>query len=140
MKNYNNSKIYKIQKIGGTDNDLVYIGTTTYDLLSKAMASHVINYKRFINQKKCNNVGSKIIFNKYGVKNCEIVLIEAVNCNNVNELKATENKYHKIFKSVKTNSIYEKENNYNEEILNEDILEKYKRQHLLVLENNKQKN
>ena len=140
MKNYNNSKIYKIQKIGGTDDDLVYIGTTTYDLLSKAMAGHVKNYKRFIKEKKCNNLGSKIIFNKYGVKNCEIVLIEAVNCNNINELKATENNYHKIFKSVKTNSIYENKNDLNEETLNEDISKKYKRQHLLVLENNKQKN
>jgi hypothetical protein len=90
MVNYGKSKIYKIQKIGGDSE--IYIGSTTKDYLSQRMDKHRSGYKywklghgRFITSFK--------LFDLYGVENCEIVLLECVNCNSKDELRAREGFY-----------------------------------------------
>ena len=90
MVNYSNSKIYKIQRVGGDSE--IYIGSTTKDYLSQRMDKHRSNYrcwkrdnKRFVNAFR--------IFDLYGVENCEIVLLENVDCKSKDELRAREGYY-----------------------------------------------
>lgn len=83
MVNYNLGKIYKIKcNITGQ----IYIGSTCEKTLSRRLSGHVRNYKDYLNGKY-NNVSSfKIIENG----DYYIVLLESVNCENNDELKARE--------------------------------------------------
>jgi len=98
MVNYGNGKIYKIQKIGGSDE--IYIGSTTKQYLSQRMDTHRKDYKRWKDGKR-NFVSSFTIFEKYGIDNCEIILVENVNCNTKDELHKKEAEYIKL----NTNSV-----------------------------------
>ncbi len=40
------------------------------------------------------------LFNKYGIENCKIFLLETYNCNDINELRAKEGEYIKKFKCI----------------------------------------
>ena len=53
------------------------------------MANHIASYKRW-KDGKCNFTTSGTLFEKYGVENCHIVLLECVNANNKDELFARE--------------------------------------------------
>jgi hypothetical protein len=86
MVNYGKGKIYKIQKIGG--NSEIYIGSTTKDYLSQRMDKHRSGYRNWAIGTK--GLTSYKIFDLYGVENCEIVLLESVNCNTKDELHARE--------------------------------------------------
>jgi hypothetical protein len=87
MVNYGKSKIYKIQKIGGDSE--IYIGSTTKDYLSQRMDKHRSNYKCWKRGAK-KFITSFKLFDLYGVENCEIILLESVNCNSNDELRARE--------------------------------------------------
>ena len=91
MVNYSNGKIYKIQKIGG--NAEIYIGSTTKQYLSQRMEKHRSDYKRFKSGKIIKNISSFEIFDKYGDENCEIVLIESVQCDTKDELLQHERRH-----------------------------------------------
>lgn len=84
--NYNNGKIYKIVPNQG---DEVYIGSTTRDRLCQRMEGHRSAYFRFKNGKG-GKITSCDLFDKYGIENCEIELIELVNCNSKDELHVRE--------------------------------------------------
>jgi hypothetical protein len=92
MVNYANGKIYKIEPIVEHDEGDIYIGSTTKLYLSQRFEKHRSDYKGW----KLGN-GSKItsfnIFDKYGVENCEMYLIENVNAKSKDELRAKEG-YH----------------------------------------------
>jgi hypothetical protein len=90
MVNYGKGKIYKIQKIGG--NSEIYIGSTTKDYLSQRMDKHRSNYKCWKRDGK-RFVNAFRLFDLYGVENCEIVLLESINCNTKDELRAREGFY-----------------------------------------------
>lgn len=92
MTNYNNSKIYKIIPNITDDNNDVYIGSTTKKYLCERMASHRNSYKRW-KEAKTNKTFSFLLFDKYGVENCKIVLIEEIKCNSKDELRAKEAEY-----------------------------------------------
>tara|TARA_R110000868_G_C10487860_1_gene729927 strand:+ start:23 stop:586 length:564 start_codon:yes stop_codon:yes gene_type:complete len=83
MTNYNNGQIYKIQRKGGSKDN--YIGSTTKKYLSERMAGH-----RYAYEKKTQTCSSGILFDKYGIDNCEIVLIEKYPCNSKDELTRQE--------------------------------------------------
>ena len=85
--NYNNGKIYKIVPKSGEDE--AYIGSTTKERLCQRMQQHRSQYVRYKNGNGCK-VTSYELFDKYGVDNCEIVLIELVNCNSKDELHIRE--------------------------------------------------
>lgn len=85
MVNYANGKIYKICSIN--DEYECYIGSTTLRL-SVRMAKH---RHEFIN--KSNGPNSKILFDKYGIENCKIVLITKFPCTCKEELHAEEAKH-----------------------------------------------
>jgi hypothetical protein len=88
MVNYNNGKIYKIEAINGEEGD-IYIGSTTKDLLSQRMSKHRSDYKRW-KLNEINKTTSYILFEKYGMENCRIVLIENVNAISKDELLSHE--------------------------------------------------
>jgi len=128
MVNYGKSKIYKIQKIGGDSE--IYIGSTTKDYLSQRMEYHRSRYKRWRHWigGTTDFITSFKLFDLYGLKNCEIVLLENVNCNSKDELKArvglhiqANNCVNKHFKKDKHIKLLEKQKE-------ETLLEKIKKQ------------
>jgi hypothetical protein len=98
MANYQNGKIYKIEALNGEEGD-VYIGSTCKQYLSQRMDKHRSDYASW---KKGNrsNITSYILFEKYGVENCIIVLIETSPCNTRDELFSREAFYIKSMKCV----------------------------------------
>jgi len=88
MPSYSEGKIYKI--IADTEEEfLPYIGSTIQKL-SKRMTQHRDNYKLFTEGK--DRIRSKAcdLFQKFGVKNCHIILIENYPCNTIEELTSRE--------------------------------------------------
>ena len=82
MTKYDNGKIYKIESDLG---DLIYIGSTTKERLSSRLAQHVYVYRNkpkdgALKKGKSPNYTSTILFDKYGVENCKIILIENYSC------------------------------------------------------------
>ena len=98
-KDYSKGKIYKIEPICEYDEGDIYIGSTTKDYLSQRMVNHRLDYNRW---KRMNRklVTSYNIFDKYGIDNCQIILLESVNANDFNELVAREAHYIKSLKCV----------------------------------------
>ncbi len=84
---YKNGKIYMIRSKCGPE---YYIGSTAYITLSQRFTKH----KTKFNCGKINET-SKILFEKYGVENCYIELLEAYPCNSKTELEAREGYYHR---------------------------------------------
>ena len=99
MVNYSNGKVYKIEPINGDDGD-VYFGSTTKQYLSQRMDSHRNNYKSYKNGYKSLLCGSFILFDKYGIENCNIVLLENVNAESKDQLTAREAYYIRNYKCV----------------------------------------
>ena len=100
MKNYNNSKIYKIEPTCEHDEGDIYIGSTTNKLLCQRMASHRCEYKKYKDGSCNSKVMSFDIFDKYGLDNVKIVLIELVNANSKDELILKESEYIRNTKCV----------------------------------------
>ena len=89
MTNYNNGKIYKIEALNGEDGD-IYIGSTTKQYLSQRIAAHKYRYKTWKKLEETNKYMCFDIFDKYGVDNCIITLLETVNSNSKDELLSRE--------------------------------------------------
>jgi hypothetical protein len=89
--NYQNSKIYKIEPICDHEDDEVYYGSTT-QLLCKRMSHHREHYRRYLNGKE-HKITSYDIFDKYGMENCNIYLIEECPCENIEQLRKKEGEY-----------------------------------------------
>jgi adenylate kinase family enzyme len=89
MVNYANSKVYKIWS---TQNNKIYVGSTTKQYLSQRMDVHRSQYKRW-KDGKFNNITSFLIFDECGLENCFIELLEAKECKSKDELHQLEGKY-----------------------------------------------
>lgn len=89
MNKYENGKIYKIEAINGDEGD-IYIGSTTEKYLSNRMGKHRNNYKNRKNATKPSIVTAFKLFDKYGIDNCVITLLEIVSCQCIEELLAKE--------------------------------------------------
>ena len=88
MVNYANGKIYKIEPVGGGE---VYIGSTTKKYLSQRFDSHRHDFEGWkLGCKNYTKVSSFEIFDKYGIDNCHIVLLETCPCASKDELRARE--------------------------------------------------
>jgi hypothetical protein len=84
MPDYQQGKVYGIR--GG---DEWYIGSTTGTLYQR-YHGHKTNYKR---RRETNVTTAYILFDKYGVENCSIELIELFPCNTKTELFQRERHY-----------------------------------------------
>lgn len=99
MVNYGNGKIYKIEPIVEHPEEDIYIGSTTKKYLSQRMDEHRSGYKKW-KQGKINKFMVFNLFDKYGIDNCTILLIESVNANSKDELTAREGHYIKTLKCL----------------------------------------
>jgi hypothetical protein len=84
MVNYQNTKIYRIYPSCDHEEGDVYIGSTTKLYLSYRMAIH---------RCSSNTTSSKLLFEKYGVENCKIELLELFPCNSRDEQSAKEGEW-----------------------------------------------
>jgi hypothetical protein len=91
MVNYSNSKIYKIVPTNG--DDICYIGSTTKQYLSQRMDAHRSVFKQWQKNNKAEKTSSVELFDKYGLENCKIVLIENFPCNSKDELEKREGEW-----------------------------------------------
>ena len=82
---YHNGKIYKITDVAYTE---CYIGSTIQPLCNR-MADHRSDYKSY---KNCRKVYcySFMLFDKYGLENCKIELVELFPCQSKAELERRE--------------------------------------------------
>jgi len=99
MVNYSNGKIYKIEPIWDHEEGDIYIGSTTKQYLSQRMDTHRSDYKRWLNGKQ-QLTRSYLIFEKYGLENCTIVLVENVCANSKDELLSRERHYIETLKCI----------------------------------------
>jgi hypothetical protein len=100
MVNYANGKIYMIRPIAEHEEGEVYIGSTTKHYLSDRMFNHRQMYKQYKAGKRIDKYSVFDLFDKYGVDNCSIILIEEVNANSKAELFSREAHYIRITKCV----------------------------------------
>ncbi len=89
VKDYMQSKIYKIYPIIPHDDGDIYIGSTCREYLCQRWGQHTANYKQFKlgHGHLCT---SYVLFDKYGVTNCKCELIEKYPCSNIVELNKRE--------------------------------------------------
>ena len=102
MVNYNNAKIYKIIPMNSDDESDVYFGSTTKEFLSQRMVYHRDDYRKWKNGKH-HYCSIYAMFEKHGVENCKIVLLENVNANSKDEMLAREAYYIRNFKCINKN-------------------------------------
>jgi hypothetical protein len=86
MTDYSKAKIYKIKPKGEHPPEDEYIGSTTKKYLSSRMAGHKYSFNC------ADGRGSSVdgLFNKYGLDECEIELIEEYSCKTKKELLERE--------------------------------------------------
>ena len=110
MISYNNGKIYKIEPVNCEEGD-IYIGSTTKKHLCQRMATHKYMYKQW-KQNKFHKVTSFDLFDKYGLDNVNIILLESVNANSKDELLSRESYYIKTLLCVNKVIPNRKQNEY----------------------------
>lgn len=125
------SKIYKIVPKNGGEYGDVYYGSTSKTDLKDRFARHKHCYSSFKNGKKLSVCASFILFEKYGVENCEIIQIEIYPCDNKKELYKREayfilnNKCVNIAIPISLNNMVYDHDKNKEELKN--IIQKYKK-------------
>ncbi len=99
MTKYNNSKIYKIEPVCEHDDKDVYIGSTTKNYLSERMTHHRYDYKKW-KDGQTRKTTLYELFDKYGLDNCKIILLENVFCEYSDQLRAKEASYIKTMNCI----------------------------------------
>jgi adenylate kinase family enzyme len=133
MVNYNNGKIYKIEPIVDHEEDEIYIGSTTKQYLSQRMDSHRNDYRFVQSGKRTSKCSACILFDKYKIENCQIVLLETVQANSKDELLARERFYIQQMKCInkivpgRTDKEYRKDNEENIKAKHKEYREKNKK-------------
>ena len=100
MVNYSKGKIYKIEPICDHDEGDIYIGSTTKQYLSQRMEYHRRDYKKYKKGDLKRIMTSFKLFDKYGLDNCDIVLLEFVNATCKEDLHKKEAHYIKSMRCV----------------------------------------
>ena len=85
---YQNGKIYKIVDVGYNEQ---YFGSTTVEL-STRMSRHRAKYREY-NKTQKSFYSSFILFDKYGIENCKIELVEIYPCDSKDELTRKEGQW-----------------------------------------------
>ena len=98
-KDYSQGKIYKIEPTVEHDEGDIYIGSTTKKYLSQRMTAHRSCYNLWRDGKH-HFLTSYVLFDKYGIENCSIVLLENLHASNFDELASREAYHIKTLKCV----------------------------------------
>ncbi len=93
MVNYSLGKVYKVEPMSGGEEGDVYIGSTALPRLSTRMAGHRSTYRWWKSGKNVGKLSSYDLFDKYGVTNCQITLIESISAETKEQLLACERKW-----------------------------------------------
>jgi len=94
MPDYTRGKIYKIVPFVECEDGDVYFGSTTKKTLAERMTKHRSDYKAWNSKKQyANNMTTFKLFDKYGVENCKIILVESFPCKTKDELTQRESHY-----------------------------------------------
>ena len=93
MVDYSRGKIYRIVPNCEHDPQEQYIGSTTKQRLSDRMSQHRIDYRRHNDGRRKGFTTSFTLFEKYGVENCSIILIENIHANSKEELFKKEREH-----------------------------------------------
>jgi hypothetical protein len=88
-RNYENSSIYMIEPTCVYDEGDIYYGSTIQKYITTRFGGHKKSYKQWLNGNK-SFTSSYLLFEKYGVDNCKIVLVETFSCKSKYELQARE--------------------------------------------------
>jgi hypothetical protein len=86
---YSQGKVYKIQPIVEHEEGDIYIGSTCCKYLSQRLKAHRHHYKEWKKGRR-GLTTSFNLFERYGVENCQILLLESVCCDDINELTSRE--------------------------------------------------
>ena len=124
---YNNSKIYKIESLNGEVGD-IYIGSSKKQYLSSRLAEHKCLYKRWLDGKG-NKCTSFKIFEKYGVDNVKIKLIENVNVNVKEELLNRESYFIQSLACINKNIPNRTKKEWRED--NKEVIKEYHKKYYL---------
>jgi ribosome-interacting GTPase 1 len=122
VNKYENGKIYKIHPICNHDESDIYIGSTSENYLSVRFSRHKSAYK----YKKIATSSFKL-FDKYGIENCVITLLEPVNCRSKEELLARERFYIQSMKCVNKSIPLRKNNEYTK--ANKEKIKQWKKEY-----------
>ena len=97
-RDYSKGKIYKIM-VNTVQEYLPYVGSTTKQYLSQRMERHRTSYKQW---KKNGNsfISSFTLFDRFGVENCYIELLELCPCSCSDELRKKEREWIEKIESV----------------------------------------
>ena len=133
MVNYENGKVYKIEPIVEHSENEIYVGSTAEKYLKRRFSGHKSDYYKW-KDGKCNKVMAYDLFDKYGIENCQIILLENANVKNIDELIARENHYIKLIPCINKIIVGRTKKEYYEDNKT-DILEKHK----IYYEENKEK-
>jgi hypothetical protein len=85
MPDYANGKIYKIEPICDHEEGEIYFGSTT-----RRLCDRWGNHKWALKSNNKNKCSSIVLLTKYGIENCNILLVELVTANSKEELTARE--------------------------------------------------
>ena len=99
-RDYSKGKIYKIEPIIDHEEQEIYIGSTTKQYLSQRMVEHRRSFKFCQNNENGNKVSSFQLFEKFGIDNCQIVLLQEIQAKSKDELLAREAYYIKTLDCV----------------------------------------
>jgi hypothetical protein len=94
-------KVYMIKPLNGDAGD-IYIGKTKLDSITDRLKYHISDYY-YWKQGKNNFVSSFILFEKYGVDECHILLLENVCCDTPTKLKEREDYYLSKYNCINQN-------------------------------------
>jgi hypothetical protein len=90
-RDYSKGKIYKIM-VNTEDEYLPYVGSTTKQYLSQRIEKHKSDYKNW-KKKGGKFTSSFTLFDRFGVENCYIELIELFSCSCSEELRKKEREW-----------------------------------------------
>ena len=137
---YQLGKIYKItvNKFDEGEEIMTYYGSTCQEYLSSRLSGHIYNYKKYLNDN-LNDKDNKYytssfqLFDKYGIDNIVIILMENYPCNSKAELEARERYYIENFKCVNKHIPCRTKKEYNQH-----NIEKIKKYNKIKYNNNKE--
>jgi hypothetical protein len=101
---YNKGKIYKI--MSNVQDSLIYIGSTVEQYLSDRYGRHRRGYLKWKDTNTGDYLTSYDIFDKYGITNCKIILLESCNVNTRDELMQREQHYIDTLDCVNKNNAF----------------------------------
>ena len=98
---YSNGRIYFVEPICEHEDNEFYYGSTV-QILCKRMDKHRRDFKRWKNGKY-GKIMCFDLFEKYGIENCKIYLVELYPCESKEELESREGYYIRNYECINKN-------------------------------------